>query len=69
MKSFDQLLNKYAVENRSERLGQFFVNQYIKGPWPDLFYMADHEFAAHLIKDWLTDHNYEDKLPQPIDRS
>jgi hypothetical protein len=69
MKSFDQLLNKYTAENRSERLGQFFVNRYCKTNWPDLFYMADQEFAAHLIKDWLKDHNYEKELPQQIDRS
>lgn len=69
MKSFDKLLIKYSIENRSERLGQFFVNRYCKTGWTDLFYMTDHEFATIMIKDWLEDHNYEEELPQQIDRS
>ena len=69
MKSFEILETKYAVHQRDERLGQFFVNRYIKTAWPDLFYANDYEFAAHLIQDWLKKHNYEEELPQPIDRS
>lgn len=51
-----------------QRLGQRFVNTYIKGLWPELFY-ADDGVAAILIWDWLVDNHYTHCLPPEIERN
>lgn len=50
------------------RLGQRFVNMYIKNTWSELFY-ADDEKASYLIAQWLNDHQYYDELPQELNRN
>ena len=49
-----------------ERLGQFFVNRYIKGHWPELFYTPDNDKAETLINQWLKDHQYEESMPPKV---
>lgn len=64
-------LNKFiSIHNNGDkyqRLGQRFVNMYIKKPWPELFYASD-EDAAPMIEKWLLDNQYTTTLPEPIDR-
>lgn len=47
------------------RLGQRFVNEYIKHPWPELFYTEDSGKAITIITEWMKDLQY-DTLPEPI---
>lgn len=49
------------------RVGQYFVNTYIKHPWPELYYEEDAQKALFIIGLWLTDHDYSfTNLPQSI---
>lgn len=48
------------------RIGQRFVNFYIKNPWPELFYEEEEGRAIGMIREWLIDHQYIDKLPEKI---
>lgn len=61
-------INKHKAANDQLRLGQRFVNLYIKNPWPELFYERNEGKAAQMIRDWLCDHQYMSELPQPIIR-
>ncbi len=58
------------VTNASDglRLGQRFINMYIKEPWPELYYQTDAGLASILIDDWLTRHQYADALPDPLNK-
>lgn len=40
------------------RLGQRFVNNYIKHVWPELYYMEDDAKAEGIIIQWMNDHSY-----------
>ena len=66
MQSLKQLWMEYQKADTGERLGQYFVNRYIKKPWPELFY-CDSDVVAYVeITDWLRDNQYLDGLPQKI---
>lgn len=43
-----------------QRMGQRFVNMYVKGPMPDLFYEADDMKSVDKIMAWLTTYHYID---------
>lgn len=70
MSSINILVNNYNTltkgEVRHERLGQYFVNRYIKGQWPELFYESDDKKSFEMISKWLGDHQYYDQLPLPV---
>jgi len=55
-------LHKQAAGDQ-QRLGQRFVNMFIRGPWPELFYERDDVKAGEMILSWLNDHQYEEDLP------
>lgn len=50
----------------SLRLGQAFCNDFIKEPWPELFYEEDELTAEIVIKNWLTRHHYYATMPPKI---
>lgn len=52
-----------------QRLGQRFVNMYIKKPWPELFYEQNEHAAKWMIEQWLIDHQYTSELPQELAKS
>lgn len=63
----DTLYNTWSsLPNRSERLGQYFVNRYIKGQWPSLFYEEDTQKAYETIHRWLEDNHYWYTLPPQL---
>lgn len=69
MKSLDLVLAKYnsdPIFRRWLRLGQWFVNRYIKKPWPELFYEEDTQKAIEMISQYLIDHQYVDDLPPEV---
>jgi hypothetical protein len=53
----------------SMRLGQHFVNRYIKNPWPELFYCEDESRSKAMISTWLMDNQYTDQLPQQVNNT
>jgi len=53
----------HKTEGGPLRLGQRFVNRYIKEPWPELFHERNDRVAAAVIDKWLTDHHYIHELP------
>ena len=59
------LLIHNICKNDGLRLGQRFVNMYIKGSWPELFYAND-VVAYDMIQDWLDDHHYYFELPPVV---
>ena len=49
------------------RLGQRFVNDFIKESWPELFYETNEHEAIHMIVMWLQHYHYQyDSLPQKV---
>lgn len=66
LESTKKLIKMYRISAVNERLGQFFVNRFIRSSWPELFYATDDNTAIRLIDEWLERHHYIDKLPMPI---
>lgn len=66
MKSFQSLLSDYLRSESNERLGQYFVNRYIKKPWPELFYEESDVKAGGMIVSWLEDNQYTEELPEKV---
>jgi hypothetical protein len=58
-------IHKANAKKDGQRLGQRFVNMYIKDPWPELFYAPDID-ATILIHEWLTNNSYLEELPRPL---
>lgn len=60
---------RYHLRNKATdhlRLGQRFVNLYIKGRWPELFYCVSEYEAKQIILTWLADHQYINAMPKQI---
>lgn len=49
-----------------ERLGQAFINDFIRIPWPELYYCTDNEKAGRMIYLYLSDHCYWPEMPQKV---
>ncbi len=59
----------YHLRNHStdkQRLGQRFVNLYIKGRWPELFYCVSEYESKQMILTWLADNQYTGTMPKQI---
>jgi len=64
MASLLEMYGQFGTE-LGERLGQFFINNYIKSvEWPSLFHETDDAKAKPTIQKWLDEHQYTDTLPQ-----
>ena len=72
MKSLQKVLSNYKTHvdaGGSLRLGQFFVNRYIKQDdltTAGLFYETDNNVAESQIEQWLLNNQYIELLPVPI---
>lgn len=62
------ILEREHAKQDHERFGQFFMNRYISGHWPELFNESDHSKAREMIVGWLIDHQYMFDMP-PTSRS
>lgn len=60
-----QFIAIHKSKKDGQRLGQRFVNMYIKGTWPELFYAHDID-ATILIHQYLVDNSYLESLPTPL---
>lgn len=64
IESYYRVLDLYEKHGKPYlRLGQFFVNQFIKESWPGLYYMNDRDKEREMITQWLIDHQYFYSLP------
>ena len=63
MKTFQEWKADFKQNRPHERLGQAFVNDYIKCQWPDLFYTNDEHKAQALIMDYLSDTQHWPNMP------
>lgn len=57
---------EWETSREYERLGQAFVNDFCKEPWPELFYCPSSERAAQIIYYYLTDIQYWPNMPTKI---
>ena len=65
--SIQQLLTDYNKEGKPHlRLGQYFVNVYVKYSWPELYYERDNNKAIGMITTYLTHYQYENELPTKL---
>lgn len=55
-----------SSEARHLRLGQWFCNNYLKQPWPELYYQEDEKKAEEMIEKWLDDHQYVRNVPDKV---
>lgn len=64
---YNAALEKYIDQHYRKkdgiRLGQRFVNDYIKGRWPELFYCNDDAASECMIRKYLYDLCYFDTMP------
>ena len=67
--TFNEWLEDWKYNRPCERLGQAFVNDFVKEPFPELYYTEDNDHALRLIEEWLLryDYNYVN-MPQKIKR-
>lgn len=65
--SLEEFLKEHDRERPDgQRLGQRFVNRYIKSSWSELFYEENEQVARILIASWLADHQYLSSLPERL---
>jgi len=62
--TFSNWLYSYYKNPKGERIGQAFVNDFIKEPWPELFYCENYEESAEMILEWLSSHCYVFTMPK-----
>jgi hypothetical protein len=60
-----KLLSKYKSSESTERLGQYFSNNYLKIPDHTIF-NSDGSESISLISDWLINNSYYDELPERV---
>ena len=69
MKSVQILAGFYEKERKPpHRLGQYFVSNYIKYSWPELFYERDNKKALETISTYLYYLQYINELPTKVKR-
>lgn len=59
-------INEWKQANNSLRLGQHFCNEYIKCPWPELYYCEDTEKSISMIVEYLVTLCYYPYMPHLI---
>lgn len=64
--AFNRFVARHQAANSPLRLGQAFVNIYIKEPWPELFHEPDDKYATVMIEEYLDRHHYYDVMPIPV---
>jgi hypothetical protein len=52
-----------------QRMGQRFINMYVKEPWPELFYCNSEKECKEMIVSHLNNCGYFHSLPHPLVKS
>lgn len=62
--TYEEWRHDWATNRRTnERLGQAFVNDFIEGQWPELFYETDVYKSDVHIHNYLVDLQYYPYMP------
>jgi hypothetical protein len=64
-----KILKRYYSQghDKTERLGQFFLNRYLPDTqWPKLYYNEDTVEAAHIIDRWLFNNGFTEDVPPDV---
>lgn len=67
-KDYQDWKNNFYSSKSTERLGQRFINDFIKLPWPELYYEEDTVKADAMIREWLTNNHHFCTMPQKINK-
>lgn len=69
--TFNRLMREYydSGERKHLRLGQYFINHYVEGEWPELYNEEDEYKAAGKIYHWLIDNKLTKRMPKDISAS
>jgi hypothetical protein len=62
--TFLQFLADHHSQPRTLRLGQRFVNRYIRASWPTLYYEEDDGVSEAYIRQYLEQHHYGADMPR-----
>lgn len=65
-KDYEKWKNKFYNDMRTERLGQYFINCFIRHPWPELYYEENDVTADKMIRQWLTQNHFYVTVPNKI---
>lgn len=58
----------WRAKQKDGRLGQAFCNDFLREPYPELYYEVDDKKAEQMIKEWLTLHHYYATMPPKLKR-
>ena len=59
------LYHRYGKPH-GERLGQFFCNNYIRGPWNYLYYQENDDISKLMMVQYLERYHYYNEPPVPL---
>ena len=67
--TFKEWLEDWKYNRPHERLGQAFVNDFVKESFPELYYCQNRVKCLDIISEWLERYHYSyDTMPQKIER-
>ena len=63
-----EFLSLYKQQGKpsGQRMGQYFVNNWIIGPWDFLYYQEDDSMSKLMIVQWLHRYGYHSTMPPMI---
>jgi len=65
--TFGQWVADWSKNRPHERIGQAFVNDFIKQAFPELYYCEDTAKCFDMIYEWLSLHGYDyHNMPENI---
>ncbi len=67
--TLNEFVNLHRSSDDGLRLGQRFVNTYVKGQFPILFFQESDAKALAGIKQYLADYQYGNDMPTEVKRS
>lgn len=53
----------WRANRKTERLGQAFINDFVRDPWPELYYQQHEHLADLMIREYLMDLCYYPNVP------
>lgn len=59
---FYDWFNDWKENRPTERLGQAFINDFIRSNWIELYNEEDIHTSMRTISEWLKDHSYYDEI-------
>lgn len=68
MHTINKVLRQYydSSHRSQQRLGQWFVNTYCDGNWPELFHEENDKVSVEKIYIWLLDNGCTNRMPKKV---